>query len=135
MEHQAAALTGGCLCGACRYTLKSAPRVHYCHCSMCRKATGSAFAVLAWVAKEDVSWEGREPRSRQSSPIAVRSFCSDCGTPMTLSYGDEEIAVHAGSLDHAESAVPQYHYGAEGRLPWVDCGKGMPEEETRERWS
>jgi hypothetical protein len=133
MENQAATLTGGCLCGACRYTLSSAPRVHYCHCSMCRKATGSAFAVLAWVAKADMTWEGDRPCTRRSSPIAVRSFCPKCGTPMTLSYGGE-IAVHAGSLDQADAAIPKYHYGVEGRLPWVDCGKGLPEHETKERW-
>jgi hypothetical protein len=40
-------LSGGCLCGAVRYRVKAAPRVHYCHCDMCRRATGSAFAVLA----------------------------------------------------------------------------------------
>lgn len=47
-------LEGGCLCGAMRYILKAAPRVHYCHCSMCRQCTGSAFAVLAWVKWDDV---------------------------------------------------------------------------------
>lgn len=41
-------LSSGCLCGAVRYTVNAAPRVHYCHCDMCRRATGSAFAVLAW---------------------------------------------------------------------------------------
>jgi hypothetical protein len=52
---------------------------------------------------------------------------------MTLSYGGE-IAVHAGSLDEADTAIPKYHYGVEGRLHWVDCGKGLPEHETKESW-
>ena len=38
---------GGCLCGAIRFTLEAVPRaVHYCHCSMCRRATGGPFAVI-----------------------------------------------------------------------------------------
>ncbi|WP_441338882.1 GFA family protein [Mesorhizobium montanum] len=36
---------GGCLCGSIRYRLTVEPRVHYCHCDMCRRATGSAFEL------------------------------------------------------------------------------------------
>lgn len=100
---------------------------------MCRRATGSAFAVLAWAPKKDLLWEGAAPLSRRSSPIAVRSFCPSCGTPMTLTYGDE-VAVHSGTLDHPETTAPGYHYGVEARLPWADCGKGLPERKTQERW-
>lgn len=126
-------LIGGCLCGRCRYRLTARPRVHYCHCSMCRKATGSAFAVLAWVPLAALTWEGAEPVSWRSSPIAARAFCPSCGTPMTLIYG-EEIALHAVTLDAPEAAPPTYHYGVEGRLGWVDCGADLPGEETQESW-
>jgi hypothetical protein len=139
-ERGAVELEGGCLCGAMRYVLTAAPRVHYCHCSMCRRATGSAFAVLAWVKWDDVGWHGDTQKSYRSSPIARRSFCGECGTPLTLHYDEasgietDEVAFHVGTLDHPERAAPDHHYGVESRLPWADCGAGLPEQQTEESW-
>lgn len=100
---------------------------------MCRRATGSAFAVLAWVRRDDFKWISEaKPRERRSSPIATRSFCADCGTPLTLIYdrGETEIAVHTGTFDRPDGLSPSYHYGIEGRLSWVDCGNGLPGKPT-----
>lgn len=139
-DREPVSLEGGCLCGAMRYVLRSAPRVHYCHCSMCRRSTGSAFAVLAWVRWDDVGWAGDTLRPYRSSPIARRSFCGDCGSSLTLHYDEgsgvdtEEVAFHVGTLDHPERVAPGYHYGVESRLPWADCGAGLPERKTEESW-
>jgi hypothetical protein len=133
----AGAIEGGCLCGQSRYVVTALPRVHYCHCTMCRRATGSAFAVLAWIPAKHLQWLDRGgPCERRSSPIARRGFCRHCGTPLTLAYdGTEEVALHAGTLDQPDRFAPGYHYGAESRLIWVDCGSGLPAEQTRETWS
>ena len=134
-------LEGGCVCGAMRYVLRAAPRVHYCHCSMCRRSTGSAFAVLAWVRWDEVGWHGDTLMPYRSSPIAIRSFCRECGTSLTLHYGGredgtgEEVAFHVGTLDHPERVSPTYHYGVEARLPWIDCGADLPEQQTKEKWN
>lgn len=135
MEDDAMRWTGGCLCGGLRFEAAGPLRVHYCHCSMCRKATGSAFAVLAWLGQERLRWLGDAPTRFRSSPIAERGFCPACGSSLTLRYdGRDDIALHAGTLDHAEAAVPRYHYGIEGRLPWVDCGTALPTKPTAESW-
>ena len=43
------ALSGGCLCGDIRWHAGRGPRqVHHCHCGMCRRWTGAAFATLVW---------------------------------------------------------------------------------------
>ena len=107
---------------------------------MCRRSTGSAFAVLAWVRWDDVGWAGDTLRPYRSSPIARRSFCGDCGSSLTLHYDEgsgvdtEEVAFHVGTLDHPERVAPGYHYGVESRLPWADCGAGLPERKTEESW-
>ena len=132
-------LTGGCLCGKVRYEAKTPYRsVHYCHCSMCRKATGSPFETLIWFPLKAVKWTATLPKTYQSSKIAERGFCADCGTPLFLQYKvphrcAHEIALTVGSLDNPEDTVPEYHYGVESRLPWIDCSKGLPEKETQER--
>ena len=127
-------LHGQCLCGHVRYTIEGPPlRVHYCHCGMCRRATGGPFAVLAWLKRDHLRWTSHVPAIRRSSPIAERGFCGECGTPLLLSYdGRDDIALTVGSLDDAARWAPTSHYGIEGRLPWADCGGGMPEAETKE---
>jgi hypothetical protein len=129
-------IAGGCLCGAVRYRLTNTPRVHYCHCDMCRRATGSAFAVLAWVPFDALSWTSGRPKYRRSSPLAERGFCESCGTPLTLAYDSNrgELALHAGTLDAPERFEPRYNYGARQRLGWVCCGIDLPDRNTEERW-
>lgn len=127
--------TGGCLCGRCRYTARSEPtHICYCHCSMCRRATGGPFAVLVRVESGDVKWTS-PPASHRSSPIARRGFCPVCGTPLYLQYDDDSrIRLTIGSVDWPDGFAPQSHYGVEGRLAWVDCSNELPEEETMENW-
>ncbi|TGQ63460.1 MAG: GFA family protein [Mesorhizobium sp.] len=128
--------SGGCLCGKIRYHVNGNPRVHYCHCDMCRRATGGAFAVLAWVSSTNLSWSDHEPTYRRSSPIARRGFCGDCGSPLTLSYdaSPDETALHVGTFDNPADLEPQYNYGSSQRLDWVCCGIDLPHHDTEERW-
>ncbi len=102
---------------------------------MCKKATGGPFAVLVQARIDDLAWTAGTPTSYRSSPIATRGFCGKCGTPLYLQYdGDELIRVTVGSLDRPEKISPAGHYGVESRLDWADCGRGLPEEETQERF-
>jgi hypothetical protein len=54
---------------------------------------------------------------------------------LALDYdeGVDEIAIHVGAFDEAANLVPTYHYGVEGRLPWTDCGAGLPAKVTSEK--
>lgn len=126
---------GGCLCGARRYEFEGdPPHIGYCHCNMCKRATGGAFAVLVQARRDKLKWT-KQPSEFRSSPIATRGFCPECGTPLYLQYdGDELIRVTAGSLDHPEGVRPTGHYGVESRLPWANIGQGLPEEETKEEF-
>jgi hypothetical protein len=102
---------------------------------MCRKWTGAVFATLAWFPKSSVQWRGADPLLCRSSPIAVRTHCPACGTPLYLAYdGKEEVGIAVGSMQNPEAVVPTHHYGSEGRLSWVEIGTGLPSEETKERW-
>src|SRR3954470_23624946 len=108
-----ASVSGGCLCGAVRFSVTSSPRsVHFCHCSMCRRATGGAFAILAWFKAKDLTWSAARPLVRRSSHIAERAFCGACGTPLFLRYdGSDEVGLMVDALDQPEGFPPTYHYG------------------------
>jgi hypothetical protein len=119
-----------------RWITTAAPvAVHHCHCRICQRWTGSAFATLAWFKREAVSWTGQEPMSYGSSPIACRTHCPACGTPIHLDYdGKDEIALAAGSADEPGKLEPTHHYGAESRLPWANISPELPSRQTRESW-
>ena len=59
---------------------------------------------------------------RRSSDLAMRGFCSVCGTAL-LWQGDAgpgEIDVTAGSLDRPEAIAPQDHLWTESAVPWFE---------------
>jgi hypothetical protein len=95
---------------------------------------GSGVATLVWFERSDVRWEGT-PAMFRASPIATRSHCGRCGTPMALSYDDRTtIALAAGTLDDPEQVTPVHNYGAESGISWAGLVGELPEKETKESW-
>lgn len=126
-------LTGGCQCGAVRYSVSKviAPGVHFCHCRMCQKALGNVFASLAPVLLENLIWTRGKPKIFRSSTAAERGFCPKCGTPLTFFYrGGKHLNVTIGSLDNPGAVKPKIHYGTEARLKWLRLDDGLPQEDT-----
>jgi hypothetical protein len=120
----AAMLTGGCQCGAVRYTLLALPRdVYWCHCRMCQRAVGGPAAAFVNVAKTEIVFAG-DPAYHASSAIGRRGFCAQCGTPISFDYPDAaRIDISLGSLDDATGLVPHSHFGVESHLPgWIALG-------------
>ena len=128
--------TGGCLCGSRRYEFEGdPPHSGYCHCNMCKRATGGAFAVLVQARRDKFRWTKEQPDVYRSSPVATRGFCLECGSPLFLQYdNDDLVRVTAGSLDRLENVQPTGHYGVESRVSWADIGPGLSEEETKEKF-
>jgi len=127
--------TGGCQCGKVRYALYVAPEnSHVCHCRMCQRATGGLFAALAGAPKSAFAWTASEPSVFESSNLAKRAYCRDCGTPLSFSYNlpEARIYVTIGSLDDPERAPIVTQYGAESRISWVKFCDDVPIEKTGE---
>ena len=124
------ALTGGCLCGAVRFACSQPPTlVSYCHCRMCQKQTGGLFSVMANFPRAALIWSGSERKLRRSSPLAIRGFCGDCGSPLSFDYDDlDHTSVSVGALDRPERVRPTQHSGIESRIPWVAIDEHLPAE-------
>lgn len=91
--------TGGCSCGAVRYEVRGDPvKVGLCHCTDCRKETGSAFLAYADWWLKDFSVTG------SYATYEGRSFCPTCGTRL-FHLDDEGAEICMGSLDDAPTGL------------------------------
>jgi hypothetical protein len=76
-----------------------------CHCTDCRKASGSAFAEVLFVAADRLTMLGREPRfhavKADSGRTMNRGFCETCGSPIMIRRPEtpQLVLIQAGSLD------------------------------------
>ena len=118
-------LTGRCLRGSIRFEItgKLGP-VIYCHCSMCRRATGSSFATNASVRKENFRiLSGHELIKEYESTLGNRrAFCSHCGSPLYKTFADIPSLrrVRLGTLDDAEGATPVAHIWTGSKSDWFE---------------
>ena len=74
---------GSCLCGHVRYEIQCEPeKVSHCHCTMCQKQHGAAFATYVSFPKRSLVYtQGVESLSSyNSSGTIIRKFCSNCGS-------------------------------------------------------
>jgi len=115
---------GSCLCGAVGYEAQP-PFAKFvnCHCSRCRKATGSAFAANAYVTPEAFRWtRGESQVVRYDLPEAksfATSFCGRCGAPVPhRTRSGREIVIPAGSLDEDPGAKPSANVHWNSRAAW-----------------
>ena len=126
-------LSGGCACGRVRYRARIAnDEAYLCHCRMCQRATGSVSIAFKNVRKADVDWES-EPDWYQSSPIARRPYCRDCGTSLGFAFPDSEnMDLTVASFDDPSRFRPVHHFGAESlHRAWINT-EGLPEYRVKD---
>lgn len=106
-------VTGGCLCGALRFTATGDPyRVGVCHCMDCRKAHGALFHASAIFPETAVTITGEMRHYRD------RSFCPTCGSQV-LAHIDDEIGINLGCLDEISQFRPTYELWTIRREDWL----------------
>ena len=123
-------VTGGCFCGRVRYEAHGTPfHMTICHCADCRRATAAPMVAWFSIDPAGLRFASNEPKRFASSARAVRSFCPECGTPLTFQYNDapHEIDIATCSLDDPERVPPRDHVRAASRLSWVRLADGLPE--------
>jgi hypothetical protein len=121
--------TGSCLCGAVRFTVDGEPEhVGRCHCTDCRKESGSAFTVY-----------GQWPRDRfeLTGDVAAfdgRSFCPRCGSRLGCFDDDAVVEIRLGSLDDAPFELrPEAEIWIKRREPWVHAVEGAAQHQESRR--
>lgn len=93
---------GSCLCGARTYEINGDfDGVWICHCSNCRKVSGSVGNAIIIVPKERFRWLSGADHGETFSlrPSYSVTRCKTCGTPLPAEEDSEKVYVTAGTLD------------------------------------
>ena len=127
-------LSGRCLCGTVRFEIDGqlGPAI-FCHCSQCRRASGTAFATNAPVRARYLRFvAGREAITEYpSSTGKLRAFCSRCGSPV---YSRAEataqlVSVRCGTLDGDPGIRPSTHIWVGSKAEWFEIHDALPQKQ------
>lgn len=117
-----------CCCGACSIEVAGAPVINaICHCTNCKRRTGSAFGWSVYVADEQVVRKAGDVRcyAFDGATTQQRWFCATCGTTLfwKIGYQPGRTGIAGGCCDETLPA-PDVTVSNDGRCAWV----GLPQE-------
>lgn len=104
----------------------------HCHCNMCRKFHGAAFASFGEAKPENFRWtQGEEDLAEYvGTNNSIRRFCKTCGSSMTFqpSYdNDGLIEFTLGTLDSPINERPDAHIFTGYKANWFDIEGHLPQ--------
>ena len=120
---------GSCLCGKVKYQVLSEPKkVSHCHCKMCQKQHGAAFATYASVRKEHLKYvQGKGVlKSYNSSGTIQRKFCECCGSNLEWSGSKdyrEWVSISLGTFDTEIQPETIVNIYTDTKVCWFEIGQ------------
>jgi len=124
--------TGSCLCGAVRFEVDEfQDQIAHCHCSMCRKFHGAAFATIAGVERSKFRWIRGEDalRGYTAGNGTTRSFCSQCGSSIAFSSPRapaDVVEIALGLIDGEIDVTPDAHIFVGSKANWCEITDDLP---------
>jgi hypothetical protein len=135
-------LSGGCSCGAVRFTIDDYRWILMCHCDACKKRTGSAYGLSVMIDNQDLSEITGETktfvRTGESGKPVRYEFCPQCGT--TIRWHIETVpnrqAFALGAFDEPRQFKVVGEMYADEALLWARLGcdlvrPGAPDDKFR----
>lgn len=124
--------TGGCLCGAVRYSCGAEPAMAgHCHCEDCRRSSGSGHSSHLAVPEASVTLTGEVKgyaRPADSGNMVTRYFCPTCGAAIYSANRAMPgmMFLRASSLDDLEVFKPQMHVYTARAASWDHRNADLP---------
>jgi hypothetical protein len=125
-------LSGKCLCGAVQYAVADEFRyAANCHCSNCRRATGSAFKPFAGIESDKLALtEGADKLLIFGGESNHDAHCSVCGSLLySLVRNGSYVHVPMGTLVDTPAIRPTAHIFVGSKAPWFAITDGLPQHE------
>ncbi len=141
---------GKCTCDHVHYRVLSRPLiVHGCHCTLCQKQSGAAYAVNALIEADRVELVSGTVRdvhvTTPSGAGQTITRCAECGVAVWSKYhalpkvGNQVLFIRAGTLEAPEYMPPDVHIHTSSKQPHVVLSQETPAYERfydlRKTWS
>ena len=131
-EKAGRSLAGKCMCGALQYAV--ADEFLYamnCHCSNCRRTTGSAFKPFAGIEREKLAiTNGEGDLMRFGGEKAHNAHCKLCGSLLYSVVRDGAfVHVAMGTLVDDPSIRPSQHIFVGSKAGWFTITDDLPQFE------
>jgi hypothetical protein len=122
--------TGSCLCKGVSFEVHGLLRpIIACHCSQCRKQTGTFVAATQAGADDVVFLSDATLTWYRSSDAAQRGFCSACGSPLFWRPdGRKALSIYAGALDGETGLSIEKHIFVADKPDWYEIHDGKPQD-------
>ncbi len=121
--------SGRCLCKKVSFEIDT-PIVACvnCHCESCRRQCSAPMTTYIGVVDSQWRWTGGAPTVFRSSPGVERTFCGDCGTPMSFRSENMSGVMHfyVAAMENPEDFEPTLHVAHEEKLSWLNIGDELP---------
>ena len=118
---------GECNCGAVAFEISAdLSRVYVCHCSICRRSTGSNGIAVVVVENETFNWiHGEDQVATWKKPDTDWQtwFCRVCGSTLPGKNDASRMFIPAGSISEGGEALKVgHHIWVDSRAPWDEIG-------------
>ena len=123
---------GRCLCEKIQVEFDTPPLdANYCHCSLCRRMTGSAFGAYGKFPEADLAVRSGEDSLRSFAVTGKMTmhFCGGCGTMLYTTHEDYPgfVYVSLGILDGGDELQPTCHEWVGSKAPWYEILDDLPQ--------
>ncbi len=125
-------LTGKCYCGAVEYTVPDEFQYALiCHCSNCRRATGSAFKPFAGIERDKFAViKGKDGLLIYGSEKTHDAHCGKCGSLLYSVVRDGAwVHVTMGTLVDTPTIRPRAHIFVGSKAGWDTITDDLPQYE------
>ncbi len=125
-------LAGKFYCGAVEYSVADAfLYAANCHCSNCRRTTGSAFKPFAGIERRKLAITKGEPELMiVGQEDANDTHCGMCGSLLfSVVRGGAFLHVAMGTLIDDPTIRPTHHIFVGSKAPWFTIADDLPQYE------
>ncbi len=125
-------ITGSCLCGSIVYEADELDKeMAHCHCTMCRKFHGAAFATFGQAKAKHFRWlKGQELLASYAAKNGTtRTFCKVCGSSLLFESSTdkgESVEFALATLDTKIDAKPDAHIFTAYKANWFEITDALP---------
>jgi hypothetical protein len=130
MSEATGPLAGKCQCGAIHYRVADAfLYAANCHCSDCRRATGSAFKPFAGIERDKLELvDGTDNLLIVGDEAGHDVRCRTCGSLLYSVVRDGAfVHVAMGTLVDAPAIRPTHHIFVGSKAPWFTITDDLPQ--------